>query len=120
VQGQICDILRPQLAMNRFLPLLLATQIPTLWIHTSGGGRWGGGGGGGSDIRSMCSIPPICKCRCPPLAHDRLSPMAARYKDEGRDDESSNDEDSLTMDEDVRRERMRVLNGGSAGDVLQV
>jgi hypothetical protein len=26
----------PQLAMNRFLPLL-ATQIPTLWIHTSGG-----------------------------------------------------------------------------------
>jgi hypothetical protein len=23
--------------MNRFLPLL-ATQIPTLWIHTSGGG----------------------------------------------------------------------------------
>ncbi len=32
----------PQLAMNRFLPLL-ATQIPTLWIHTSGGG--GGGGG---------------------------------------------------------------------------
>ncbi len=40
VQGQICDILRPQLAMNRFLPLL-ATQIPTLWIHTSGGrGLW--------------------------------------------------------------------------------
>jgi len=46
----------PQLAMNRFLPLL-ATQIPTLWIHTSGG----------SDIRSMSSIRPICKCRCPPL-----------------------------------------------------
>jgi hypothetical protein len=48
-----------------------------------------------------------------------LSPTAARYKDEG-DDESSNDEESLTMDEDVRRERMRVLNGGSAEDVLQV
>jgi hypothetical protein len=32
----------PQLAMNRFLPLL-ATQIPTLWIHTSGGGAEGGG-----------------------------------------------------------------------------
>ncbi len=25
------------------------------------------GGGGGSDIRSMSSIRPICKCRCPPL-----------------------------------------------------
>ncbi len=44
----------PQLAMNRFLPLL-AIQIPTLWIHTSGGG--------GSDIRSMSSIRTICKCR---------------------------------------------------------
>jgi hypothetical protein len=40
VQGQICDILRPRLAMNRFLPLL-APQIPTLWIHTSGGGEGG-------------------------------------------------------------------------------
>ncbi len=49
-----------------------------------------------------------------------MSPTAARYRDEGGEDESSNDEDSLTMDEDVRRERMRVLNGGSAGDVLQV
>jgi hypothetical protein len=49
----------PQLAMNRFLPL--ATQIPILWIHTSGGG--------GSDIRSMSSIGPICKCRCPPLQY---------------------------------------------------
>jgi hypothetical protein len=39
----------PQLAMNRFLPLL-ATHIPTLWIHTSG--RGGGGGGEGSDIGS--------------------------------------------------------------------
>jgi hypothetical protein len=27
----------PQVAMSRFLPLM-ATQIPTLWIHTSGGG----------------------------------------------------------------------------------
>jgi hypothetical protein len=50
--------------MNRVMPLL-ATQIPTLWIHTSGGG----GGWGGSDIRSMSSIRPICKCRCPPLLH---------------------------------------------------
>ncbi len=40
------------------LPAPLATQIPTLWIHTSGGG---------SDIRSMSSIRPICKCRCPSL-----------------------------------------------------
>ncbi len=48
-----------QLAMNRFLPLL-ATQISTLWIHKSEGA-------GGSDIRSMSSIRPICKCRCPPL-----------------------------------------------------
>ncbi len=30
----------PKLAMNRFLPLL-ATQNPTLWIHTSGGGSTG-------------------------------------------------------------------------------
>jgi hypothetical protein len=28
----------PQLVMNRFLPLLV-TQIPTLWIHTSGEGK---------------------------------------------------------------------------------
>jgi hypothetical protein len=36
-QGKICDILRPQLAMNLFLP-----QIPILWIHKSGGrGREG-------------------------------------------------------------------------------
>ncbi len=46
------------------LPAPLATQIPTLWILTSGGeGAWGG-----SDIRSMSSIRPICKCWCPPLA----------------------------------------------------
>ncbi len=44
------------------LPAPLATQIPTLYIHTSGGR-----GRGGSDIRSMSSIRPICKCRCPPL-----------------------------------------------------
>ncbi len=39
------------------VPAPLATQIHTLWIKTSGG----------SDIRSMSSIRPICKCRCPPL-----------------------------------------------------
>ncbi len=33
------------------LPAPMATQIPTLWMHTSGGG-----GGGGSDNRSMSSI----------------------------------------------------------------
>ncbi len=49
------------------LPAPLATKIPTLWIHSSGGR----GRGGGSDIRSMPSIRPICKCRCPPL----LSPL---------------------------------------------
>ncbi len=42
------------------LPAPLATQIPTLLIHKSGGGA-------GSDIRSISSIRPICKCRCPPL-----------------------------------------------------
>ncbi len=59
VQRQICDILRPQLAMNRFLPL---------WPHRFPhfGYTHLGGGGGGSDIRSMSSIRPICKCRCPP------------------------------------------------------
>ncbi len=62
VQGQICDILRPQLAIES-LPAPLATQILTLWIHTSGGR----GCEGGSDIRSMSSIRPICKCWCPPL-----------------------------------------------------
>ncbi len=61
VQGQIYDILIQ--ASYESLPAPLATQIPTLWIHTSGGG----GGGGGSDIRSMSSIRPIRKCRCPPL-----------------------------------------------------
>ncbi len=61
VREQICDILTP--ASYESLPPLLATQIPTLWIHTSGGG----GSGGCSDIRLMLSIRPICKCRCPPL-----------------------------------------------------
>ncbi len=45
------------------LPSPLAKQIPTLCIHTSGGR----GRGGGSNIRSMSSIRPIIKCRCPPL-----------------------------------------------------
>ncbi len=45
------------------LPAPLATQIPTPWIHISGGG----GRRVSSDIRSMSSIRPICKCRCPPL-----------------------------------------------------
>jgi hypothetical protein len=47
VQGQLCDILRPQLAMNRFLPLW--PHSPTLWIHTSGKG-----GGGGALILDRC------------------------------------------------------------------
>jgi hypothetical protein len=53
-------------ASNESLPASLATQIPTLLIHTSGGR---GRGGGGSDKRLMSSIWPICKCRCPPLVH---------------------------------------------------
>ncbi len=68
VQGQICEILRPP-ASYESLPAPLSTQIPTLcivYIHL------GGGGVGGSDIRSMSSIRPICKCRCPPL-HKRLT-----------------------------------------------
>ncbi len=59
--GQICDIMRPQLAMNRFLPLWPHRFPHFGYIHL------GGGGVGGSDIRSMSSIRPICKCRCPPL-----------------------------------------------------
>jgi hypothetical protein len=50
----------PQLAMNCFLPLL-ATDSHTLDTYIWGEGR------GDSDIRSMSSIRPICKCRCPPL-----------------------------------------------------
>jgi hypothetical protein len=48
-------------ASHESLPAPLATQISTLWIHTSGRG------GGVSEIRSMSSTRPICKCRCPPL-----------------------------------------------------
>ncbi len=70
MQGQICDILRPQLAMNCFL---------LLWPHRFSHFECinlGGGGVGGSDIRSMSSIRPICKCRCPPLPqiHDKAGP----------------------------------------------
>ena len=61
MQGQICDILRLQLAMNRFLPLWPHRFPHFEYIHL------GGGGVGGSDIRSMSSIQPICKYRCPPL-----------------------------------------------------
>ncbi len=67
MQRQICDVLTS--ASYESLPAPLATQIPTLWIHTSGGG-------GSSDIRSMSSIRPICKCRCPPLP---LSYLLARW-----------------------------------------
>jgi hypothetical protein len=61
VQGQIYDFLRPQLAMNPFLPLWTHRFPHFGYIHL------GGGGVGGSDIWSMSSIRPICKCRCPPL-----------------------------------------------------
>ncbi len=69
VQGQICDILRPQLAMNRFL-----TLWPHRFPHFGYINVWGGGVGG-SDIRSMSSIRPICKCRCPPL----VKPFSSMY-----------------------------------------
>ncbi len=61
MQGKICDILRPQLVMNRFLPFG-HTDAHTLYTYI-----WGEGACGGSDIRSMSRIRPICKCRCPPL-----------------------------------------------------
>ncbi len=61
LQGQICDILRPQLAMTRFLPLW-PRRFPHFGNIHQGEGAWGG-----SDIRSMSSIRPLCKCRCPPL-----------------------------------------------------
>ncbi len=70
VQGQICDILRPQLAMKCFLPL---------WQHRFphfGYIYLGGGGVGGLWYRSMSSIRPICKCRCPPLVYRHLSQNA--------------------------------------------
>ncbi len=64
MQGQICDILRPQLAMNSFLPLWPHRFPHFGYIHLGGGGARGEGG---SDIISMSSIRPICKCRCPPV-----------------------------------------------------
>ncbi len=58
-QGTAClpywRMVRMQSEVGKMRPL-------TLWIHTSGGGR------GGSDIRSMTSILPSCKCRCPRLS----------------------------------------------------
>ncbi len=60
------------------LPAPLATQIPTLWLHT-----FGGGGVGGSDIRSMSSIRPICNCRCPPLI-ERNVPHLTYFGGEGK------------------------------------
>jgi hypothetical protein len=45
MQGQICDFLRPQLAMNRFLPPSGHTDSHTLDTYIWGEGR-------GSDIRS--------------------------------------------------------------------
>ncbi len=53
MQGQICDILRPQLAMNRFLPLWPHRFPHFRYIHQ------GGEGVGGSDIRSMSSIASV-------------------------------------------------------------
>ncbi len=41
VQGQICDILRPQLAMNRFLPLWPHRFQHFVYIHLRGGGVGG-------------------------------------------------------------------------------
>ena len=38
VQGQICDILRPQLAMNRFLPVWPHRCPQFEYIHLGGGG----------------------------------------------------------------------------------
>ncbi len=67
MQGQICYILRPQLAMNCFLPLWPHRFPHFGYIHLGGGGA-----GGSSDIRSMSSIRPICKCRCPQLGRRQL------------------------------------------------
>jgi hypothetical protein len=66
VQGQICDILRPQLARTASCPSGHTDS------HTLDSYIWGGGGGG-PDIRSMSRIRPICQCRCPPL-HPRHVP----------------------------------------------
>jgi hypothetical protein len=67
---KICDILRPQLVMNHFLSLW-PHRFPHFGYIHPGGGAWGG-----PDIRSMSSIRPICKCRCPPL-------LAGRWGDGG-------------------------------------
>ncbi len=57
VLGQICHILTP--ASYESLPAPSGHRFPHFGnIHL---------GGGGSDIRSMSSIRPICKCRCPTL-----------------------------------------------------
>jgi hypothetical protein len=48
-QGQICDILRPQLVMNRFLPLWLHRFPHFGYIHL-------GGGGGGALILDRCRV----------------------------------------------------------------
>ncbi len=72
VQGQICDILRPQQLWIASCPSG-HTDSRTLYTYI-----WGGGGGG-SDIRSMSSIWPICKCRCPPLAIS-LHPYTYTYE----------------------------------------
>ncbi len=59
VQGQICGILTP--ASYESLPVPSGhTDSRTLDTHI-----WGGRGGSG--IRSMSSMRPIRKCRCPPL-----------------------------------------------------
>ncbi len=55
----LCDILRPQLAKNRFLPLWPHRFPHFGYIYLAGGV--------GFDIRLMSSIRPICKCRRPPL-----------------------------------------------------
>ncbi len=66
MQAQIYDILRPKLAMNRFLHLW-PHRFPHFGYINLGEGAWGG-----SDNRSMSSIRPICKCRCPPLLYTRI------------------------------------------------
>ncbi len=48
MQGQICDILRPQLAMNHFLPLWPHRFLHFIYTHL------GGGGVGGALILDRC------------------------------------------------------------------
>jgi hypothetical protein len=65
VQGQICHILTP--VSYESLPAPSGNRFPHFeYIHL--------GAGGGSDIRSMSSIRPICKYRCPPLHKSRAMP----------------------------------------------